>query len=80
MSRNAVRGNMKAALKVIRELGGRVVARRESAHTVLRVVINGRAGNVSVPRSPSDWRWLRNLRRDVRRIAMRGFPCPQPDT
>ncbi len=76
MSRNAIRSNMRAAEAVIRELGGRVVNRRKSGHLVLAVVIGGRIGNVSIPRSPSDWRWLRNFRRDVRNIAIRGHPVP----
>ncbi len=75
MSKTTVRGILKAARKTIRDLGGKELALRDGHHFVFTVQLDGRIGIATAPKSPSDWRWLRNFRTQLKRIPRRGHPC-----
>lgn len=54
------------ACKVLEEHGFRVVSRRSGKHFVVKTEP---PGTFTIPVSPSDGRWILNLRSDIRRVV-----------
>lgn len=60
------------AMRVLSSLGARDMVLEEGRHYKLRYTYDGRPCTLTIARSPSDHRFLANVRRDFHREARRG--------